>query len=80
MAEAVRRSGISKRATYPALRQSIATHLLEGSAYIRTVQALLGHRHVSNTMLYTHVLNWGGLGVRSPGPCRTRGLDCRRAD
>ncbi|HET7604171.1 MAG TPA: integron integrase [Gemmatimonadales bacterium] len=66
VAEAVRRSGIGKRASCHTFRHSFATHLLESGYDIRTVQELLGHRDVSTTMLYTHVLNRGGLGVRSP--------------
>lgn len=66
MKQALHRVGIAKPASPHTLRHSFATHMLEDGYDIRTVQELLGHSNVKTTMIYTHVLNRGGRGVKSP--------------
>jgi len=63
---AIRQLGIAKQVTAHTFRHSFATHLLQSGTDIRTIQALLGHQDLKTTMIYTHVINHGGMGVTSP--------------
>ena len=67
--EAAQKVALPKPIGCHTLRHSFATHLLAAGYDIRTIQELLGHRDVSTTMIYTHVLNRGGQGVQSPAAC-----------
>ncbi|MGE0471445.1 MAG: tyrosine-type recombinase/integrase [Nitrospira sp.] len=64
--KAVTKTGLAKLASWHTFRHSFATHLLEDGYDIQTIRELIGHRDVSTTMIYTHVLNRGGSGVASP--------------
>ncbi len=77
VAAAVRQAGLTKRVTSHTFRYSFATHLLADGYDIRIVQELMGHSDVRTTMIYTHVLNRGGRGVRSPADVLARRSDER---
>jgi len=78
--EARLRSGIPKNLSSHTFRHSFATHMLEDGYDIRTIQELLGHKSVATTMIYTHVLNRGGLGVRSPLDRKMPRMDRNQGD
>lgn len=76
--QAVRQAGIQKKVGCHTFRHSFATHLLQNGYDIRTIQELLGHKDVKTTMIYTHVLNRGGRGVRSPLDPRSASQELKR--